>query len=104
MITKVVLAQRLALARCHFSYRQALRKAWGQWVRNSGVLTHQIIGGVTGDNLQQLGFLKDRVQDLEQGNQAVAAENDKLRQGVNQSVRMVETAEEIHKELEQFSL
>ena len=68
------------------------------------MLTHQIIGGVTGDNLQQLGFLKDRVQDLEQGNQAVAAENDKLRQGVNQSVKMVETAEEIHKELEQFGL
>ena len=29
LINKVVLAQRLALARCHFSYKHSLHKAWG---------------------------------------------------------------------------
>ena len=54
LINKVVLAQRLALARCHFSYKHSLHKAFGHWVRNSGVLTHQIIDGFTGDNLTKL--------------------------------------------------
>ena len=100
LINKVVLAQRLALARCHFSYKHSLHKAWGQWVRNSGVLTHQIIDGFTGENLKQMQGLKDRVSELEEANQQVAKENDRLRAGVNKSVKMVETAEEIHKELE----
>ena len=60
LVAKVVSAQRLALDRCHFSYKYAKEKAWVQFVANSVAAMRKDYNGKTLGNVEKMGNLKER--------------------------------------------
>ena len=68
----MVLSQRLALARCRFSFSFAQEKAWVRLEKNAT----DAMRGQFDDDLNaaigQIAFLKQKMNDLEENNEALA--------------------------------
>ena len=103
LVSKVVSAQRLALDRCHFSYKFAKEKAWVKFVRNSVVAMRKSYNNKTFGNVEKMDDLKERCKYLEKQNEIIAEENDQFKQGAIRSQRLLVTADELQKDLENLS-
>ena len=100
LIEKVVLSQRLALARCRFSYKYALEQAWVRLNWNSNLtMKVQFDKSLTG-NLGTINELKEKMVTLQQENEEIAEQNEGLQEGAMEGVDSLNEMEEQQKEVE----
>lgn len=104
LINKVISAQRLALDRCHFSYQFAKEKCWVRFVLNTRVSNKKIYDKNFNENKDLMAEAKARIKFLEEQNRIITEENDDLKQGAIDSVKIMESAEMLQKETEVMSL
>ena len=103
LINKVILGQRLALARCNFSYKFAKEKAWVRFVSNNTGGMKSALGGKTADNLNTMSELKARMQKLETKNNEIAEENEELKKNAGTTLDVIKTCGDLQFEVEQLS-
>lgn len=103
LVAKVVSAQRLALDRCHFSYKFAKEKAWVQFVANSVAAMRRDYNKKTLGNVNNMDTLKERCKYLEKQNIVIAEENDEFKKGVIKNQRLLVTADDLQRDLENLS-
>ena len=94
LIKKVISAQRLALDRCNFSYRFALEKGWVKFVAHTKMMMRGTLGGAAGAQMDEIEVLKQKMLDLEEGNNLLSEENESLKSGAGQSVELIRSTGE----------
>ena len=84
LIDKVVLGQKLALARCRFSMQFAIEKGWNRFVINSrGHENAQAIAGLHGA-INKITQTKQMIEEFEQENNDIAEQNEGLKEGAKE--------------------
>ena len=86
LIEKVVIGQRLALARCRFSMNHALHKAWIKWnLHKHGHMRNEFHVNLTGSK-DTIEAHKKRLEDVHEENMNIAEQNDGLHEGAQEGV------------------
>ena len=103
LIEKVVIGQRLALARCRFSFRYALEKAWIKFgAHKHGHMRKEFHNNLTGAK-DQIEAHKKRLEDVHEENMNIAEQNDGLHEGAQEGVQELSKMESLHEEVSELN-
>lgn len=84
LIDKLVIGQKLALARCRFSMQFAIEKRWNSWILNSrGEANADAISSLQ-MAIEQIQDTKERIDELGAENEDIAEQNEALKEGAKE--------------------
>lgn len=104
LIDKVVIGQRLALARCRFSFDFAKERAWARLVESGASAQREAFDAALNKALAAIQKNKDRIEELEEENTDISEQNEGLREGALEGMESLREMQSLQNDVAKLNL